>query len=164
MKVDIRMDPGFGDPAVRNAIRKAAAAVLKTAAALTSGGGPGSPALTILLTGDEAIRALNARFLDTDAPTDVLAFPAGDDGALDEHPGFLEDGGGYLGDVIISLETARRQAEAGGHPLEQEVQLLAVHGILHLLGHDHAETDEKAAMWTAQTAVLADLGNPLSPP
>jgi probable rRNA maturation factor len=145
MKVEIRMDPAFRDPALRSAIKRAVEAALRT------GSAPGSAALTVLVTGDEEVRSLNARFTDTDAPTDVLSFPSGDDD-------------GYLGDIVISVETARRQAEAGGHALEREVELLSVHGVLHLLGHDHARPGEKTAMWTAQSAALAALGNPLSPP
>ena len=145
MKVEIRMDPGYGDPALRSAVKRAADAALKAGAA------PGYASLTVLVTGDEAVRSINARFTDTDAPTDVLSFPSGDDD-------------GYLGDVVISVETARRQAEAGVHPLEQELELLAVHGVLHLLGHDHAGPAEKEAMWAAQSAALVALGNPLSPP
>jgi len=150
MKVEIRMEPVFGDRALRTAIRRAAEATLR------AGGAAQTASLTVLVTGDEAIRALSAQFLDTDAPTDVLAFPAG------ASPGGDEDG--YLGDIAISLETARRQAEAGGHILEDEVQLLSVHGTLHLLGHDHAEPAEKTLMWAVQSKVLAGLGNPLSPP
>ncbi|HUF40239.1 MAG TPA: rRNA maturation RNase YbeY [Anaerolineales bacterium] len=150
MKVEIRMNRGFADPALRAAIRQAARA------ALAAGSAAGDSSLTILVAGDETIRSLNVRFLDTDAPTDVLAFPAGEEPAGDEE--------GYLGDVVISLETARRQAEVGGHAPAHEVQLLTVHGVLHLLGHDHAGPAEKAAMWAAQTAALAALDNPLSPP
>jgi probable rRNA maturation factor len=64
----------------------------------------------------------------------------------------------YLGDIAISLPRATAQAEAAGHPVAAELQLLTVHGVLHLLGHDHAEPEEKAAMWAAQAAVLATLG------
>ena len=144
------MGPGFGDPALRAAIRGAAQATLE------AGRAPRDASLTVLVTGDEAVRKLNAEFLGHDAPTDVLAFPAGTPPIGDED--------GYLGDIVISLETARRQAEAGGHALADEVQLLSVHGILHLLGHDHAEPGEKAAMWSVQAKALAGLGNPLSPP
>ena len=150
MKVEIRMDPVFGDRTLRTAIRRAAEATLRAGRAAETA------SLTVLVTGDEAIRALNVQFLDTDASTDVLAVPAG------ASPGGDEDG--YLGDIAISLETARRQAEAGGHALEDELQLLSVHGTLHLLGHDHAGPAEKTLMWTVQSEVLADLGNPLSPP
>ncbi|MFL7870595.1 MAG: rRNA maturation RNase YbeY, partial [Anaerolineales bacterium] len=64
----------------------------------------------------------------------------------------------YLGDILISVPRAEEQARAAGHGLEAEVQLLAVHGTLHLLGYDHAEVEEKARMWKAQAEVLERLG------
>jgi len=106
--------------------------------------------LTLVLTGDERIRSLNRDFLDIDAPTDVLSFPADEaDPETDRR---------YLGDVIISLPRAAEQAAAHGHEVKAEVQLLVVHGILHLLGHDHAEAGDKTRMWTAQAEVLEMLG------
>ncbi|MBL0348565.1 rRNA maturation RNase YbeY [Candidatus Villigracilis affinis] len=69
-----------------------------------------------------------------------------------------ETGAQYLGDIVISIPRAMLQAQAGGHPLEAEVQLLVVHGTLHLLGHDHAEVEEKARMWQAQAEVMSRLG------
>ena len=106
--------------------------------------------LTVVLTGDAEIQSLNRDFLRKDAPTDVLSFAAGETDP--------ETGRGYLGDVIISLPRAAEQAAAGGHAVEAEVQLLVIHGVLHLLGHDHAGADEKARMWAAQTEVLERLG------
>ncbi|MEW6092693.1 MAG: rRNA maturation RNase YbeY [Chloroflexota bacterium] len=106
--------------------------------------------LTLVLTGDEHMRALNRDFLGVDAPTDVLSFPADESDP--------ETGRRYLGDVIISQPRAAEQAAARGHGLESEVQLLVVHGVLHLLGHDHAEADEKARMWATQVKVLETLG------
>lgn len=106
--------------------------------------------LTIVLTDDAQLQRLNRDYLGVDAPTDVLSFPAGE-----EDP---QTGARYLGDILISLPRARQQAEAAGHSLEAEAQLLAVHGVLHLLGHDHAEADEKARMWQAQAEVMARLG------
>ncbi|MFH2104505.1 MAG: rRNA maturation RNase YbeY [Chloroflexota bacterium] len=109
--------------------------------------------LTLVLSDDERLRALNRDFLDQDHPTDVLSFHAGE-----EDP---ETGRMYLGDVIISLARAEAQSSERGHPLEAELQLLVVHGVLHLLGFDHAEDDEKARMWAAQATALEQLG--LSP-
>jgi probable rRNA maturation factor len=101
--------------------------------------------ITLKLTGDKQLQELNKRFLGEDRATDVLSFPAGAQGA-------------YLGDIAISLPRARSQAKAGKHALEQELQLLAVHGMLHLLGHDHSTAKDKAAMWAAQQRILAKLG------
>ncbi len=111
---------------------------------------PDEADLTLMLAGDERLQALNREFRHVDASTDVLSF------AADETD--PETGRQYLGDVVISVPKARSQAQAGGHPLEQELQLLVVHGVLHLLGHDHAQAAEKARMWAAQAAVLERLG------
>jgi len=98
--------------------------------------------LSIVVTGDAQLQALNLQFLDTDAPTDVLSFPAG------------EADPEYLGDIAISYPQAASQAEAAGHPVIQELQLLAVHGILHLLGYDHDSEENKSKMWAAQDEIL----------
>ncbi len=108
--------------------------------------------LTLFLTGDEHIQQLNRDYLGHDKPTDVLSFPAGA-----PMPG-MANMAAYLGDIIIALPYAARQAAAAGHTADAECQLLAVHGTLHLLGYDHADPDEKAEMWAAQTAVLTQLG------
>jgi probable rRNA maturation factor len=111
-------------------------------------------ALTLLLTDDAILQQMNRDYLGIDAPTDVLSFPTGD--AL---PGM--EGSGmdrYLGDIAISVPQAAGQATAAGHTLEDELQLLTVHGVLHLVGHDHAEAPEKATMWAAQAAILSRLG------
>jgi len=106
--------------------------------------------LTIVLTNDARLKELNRDYLGIDAPTDVLSFPASETDP--------ETGARYIGDILISITRAQSQATAAGHPLESEVQLLVVHGVLHLLGHDHAEAQEKARMWQAQTEILAQLG------
>ena len=106
--------------------------------------------LTIVLTDDKKLRELNRDYLGIDAPTDVLSFPASESDP--------ETGARYLGDILISIPRAAGQAKAAGHDLAGEVQLLVVHGVLHLLGYDHAEADEKARMWAAQAQVLERLG------
>lgn len=106
--------------------------------------------LTIVLTDDVQLRELNREYLGIDEPTDVLSFPASESDP--------ETGARYLGDILISMPYAARSADKAGHGLESEVQLLVVHGVLHLLGHDHAEADEKARMWKAQAEVLGSLG------
>lgn len=100
--------------------------------------------LTVLFTDDAELRALNKRFLDTDAPTDVLAFPA-DDGVADGSSSVRR-----VGDIAISVE--RAQAQAGD--VVAELRLLAVHGLLHCLGHDHAGRGEAAAMTVATRELL----------
>jgi probable rRNA maturation factor len=106
--------------------------------------------LTIVLVDDARIQALNRDFLAHDAPTDVLSFPADEPDP--------ETGRRYLGDVVISTRRAAEQARERGHAIEAEMQLLVVHGILHLLGHDHAEVREKERMWAAQARALERLG------
>jgi probable rRNA maturation factor len=106
--------------------------------------------LTIVLVDDTRIQALNHDYLAHDAPTDVLSFPADEPDP--------ETGRRYLGDVVISLPRAAEQARERGHDVESEMQLLVVHGVLHLLGHDHAEVGEKERMWAAQAGALERLG------
>ena len=111
--------------------------------------------LTIVLTDDVQLRELNRDYLGIDEPTDVLSFPASESDGSEIDP---ETGARYLGDILISMPYAARSAEQAGHPLESEMQLLVVHGVLHLLGHDHGGTDEKARMWKAQAEILESLG------
>jgi probable rRNA maturation factor len=106
--------------------------------------------LSIVLTDDAQLRQLNRDYLDIDAPTDVLSFSASETDP--------ETGRRYLGDILLSIPRATQQARAAGHTLAAEAQLLVVHGTLHLLGHDHAEAQEKARMWKAQAEVLERLG------
>jgi probable rRNA maturation factor len=106
--------------------------------------------LSIVLTNEARLHELNLNYLGIDAPTDVLSFPASETDP--------QSGARYIGDVLISIPRAQAQADVAGHPLESEVQLLVVHGVLHLLGHDHAEVEEKARMWKAQGEILAELG------
>jgi probable rRNA maturation factor len=106
--------------------------------------------ISIIITGDEKLHALNLQFLDIDAPTDVLSFPANFTNPDTDIP--------YLGDVLISFPRAETQANSAGHKVMGELQLLVVHGILHLLGHDHAEQSEKTIMWNAQKDIIQQLG------
>ena len=111
--------------------------------------------LTIVLTDNAQIQELNRDYLGIDAPTDVLSFPASETDGSEIDP---ETGARYIGDIIISMPYAAKSAEKAGHPVEAEVQLLVVHGVLHLLGHDHAKAKEKAKMWKAQAEILESLG------
>jgi probable rRNA maturation factor len=87
--------------------------------------------ITVAIVPDSRVRALNRRYRKKDKATDVLSFPA--------------DERGYLGDVVIAAGVARRQAKGAGHTLQTELRVLALHGLLHLLGYDH-ETDS-GQMW-----------------
>jgi probable rRNA maturation factor len=106
--------------------------------------------LTVVLTDDAQLHQLNREFLGLDSPTDVLAFPASE---TDPESGAL-----YLGDILISIPQAEAHARAGGHPLAAEVQLLIVHGVLHLLGYDHGQPEAKTRMWAVQAEVLQQIG------
>ena len=105
--------------------------------------------LTVVLTGDAELQSLNLEYLGIDAPTDVLSFPADFiDPDTDRR---------YYGDILISIARAQAQAQAANHAVQDEILLLTVHGVLHLLGHDHAEEAEKQRMWAAQDEILGGL-------
>jgi probable rRNA maturation factor len=91
---------------------------------------PGAASFDVRFVGDRAMRALNREFRGIDRSTDVLSFPGGE-----------TQEGTHLGDVVVSLPYARRQAATNGHSLETELRMLLLHGVLHCLGHDH-ETDD----------------------
>jgi probable rRNA maturation factor len=118
--------------------------------ALRQQAAPAETDLTIVITNDEQLRELNRQYRHIDAPTDVLSFPADFIDPDNELP--------YLGDILISHERANTQASAAGHSTEAELQLLVVHGVLHLLGHDHADPEEKTQMWSDQSEILRQLG------
>ncbi|MEN8707431.1 MAG: rRNA maturation RNase YbeY [Nocardioides marinisabuli] len=102
---------------------------------------------------DEAtIAELNEQWMDKEGPTDVLAFPMDElrPGLVDEEP---EEG--VLGDLVLCPEIARRQGETAGHGTVAEIELLTVHGILHLLGYDHAEPEKHREMFGLQDELLA---------
>jgi probable rRNA maturation factor len=108
--------------------------------------------LAVSLVDPAEIAALHERWLDLPGPTDVLSFPMDELGVpADGEPAEP----GMLGDVVICPQVAAEQARSAGHGTVAELELLLVHGILHLLGHDHAEPSEHAAMFSLQDALLA---------
>lgn len=109
--------------------------------------------LTVVFEDDAKLHQLNNQYLGIDAPTDVLAFPAD---YVDQETGIS-----YLGDILISVPRAHEQATSGNHPLEDELQLLVVHGVLHLLGYDHIGKSNKEKMQAAQSRILLQLGSKL---
>jgi probable rRNA maturation factor len=121
--------------------------------------------LTLVVTGDEEVQALNLQFLGEDHPTDVLSFPSAEEASEPGRPVFITapdaepEAAAYLGDILIALPFARRQAGDLGRELRAELRLLAVHGTLHLLGYDHAEPEEEAIMWARQDAILAQVAD-----
>lgn len=110
--------------------------------------------LSVLIGDDALLRGLNLQWRGVDAPTDVLSFP------LEDLPaGAPPDEPVVLGDLVISVETAARQAEEIGHDLMTELLVLAVHGTLHLFGHDHeGDASEAARMSAEEERVLGALG------
>ena len=116
---------------------------------------PDQTVTVVTLTGDENLREYNSRYRGLDEPTDVLAFATREqptDPRFQAPPG-TED---WLGDIVISVPLARRQAREAGHKVNEEVRLLAVHGFLHLLGYDHAEPTEEATMTALTSRILSD--------
>jgi probable rRNA maturation factor len=116
---------------------------------------PDQTVTVVTLTGDENLREYNSRYRGLDEPTDVLAFAAREqptDPRFQAPPG-TED---WLGDIVISVPLARRQAREAGHKVNEEVRLLAVHGFLHLLGYDHAEPTEEATMTALTSRILSE--------
>ncbi len=131
-------------------------------------------ALTIVITTDDVVRRLNRDYRGTDSATDVLSFsnhaaPAAElpaNGIPDQAatpqlllpPELIEEQALFLGDILIAYPYAARQAEKFGSSITAELQLLAIHGTLHLLGFDHETAPDKAIMWAHQDAVLFALG------
>jgi len=145
LKVDVLVDSDLWQepPKVRSIVRRAVA----QAAATTSTTGT---ELAIVLTDDSAIRQLNRLWRGIDAPTNVLSFPA--KRAADEPP--------HLGDIVLAHETIAREAKVEHKPLAHHVAHLAVHGFLHLVGHDHERDADAKAMETAERGILRRLGIP----
>ena len=108
--------------------------------------------ISITLTDNKGIHAINKQFRNIDAPTDVLSFPLVEYEESEEPP---VDDENMLGDIIISLERAEEQANEFGHSFEREVAFLTVHSMLHLLGYDHEEGKaEESEMFEKQEEIL----------
>ena len=108
--------------------------------------------LCVTAVDEDTIAELNAKWMDKEGPTDVLAFPMDElrPGLVDEEP---EEG--VLGDLVLCPDIAAKQAATAGHETGAEIELLTVHGILHLLGYDHAEPEEHKEMFGLQDELLA---------
>lgn len=119
-------------------LRQAAQAALRRAGGQLDG-------LSLALVDDERMQALNRRYRGVDAPTDVIAFEA------------ERQAEGAIGEVIVSVETAGRQAAEAGHSLERELCVLVAHGVLHVLGYQDADAEGSARMAALQDQVLSDM-------
>ena len=138
---------------IRMLVRRCCNAVLK----LEKFEGPAEISVTFV---DNAqIKELNKQYRDKDIETDVLSFPMGENGVYDKD---IETGAQILGDVVISMEKARDQAELYGHSFQREVGYLTAHSVLHLLGYDHIDNMERVRMREKEELIMEQLGLPAS--
>ncbi|HEX6015992.1 MAG TPA: rRNA maturation RNase YbeY [Geminicoccaceae bacterium] len=112
--------------------------------------------VSVLLANDRRIRELNLAYRGKDSATNVLSFPAGEDGVAASAPGTARPV--LLGDIAVALETTVREAAAAGKPAADHLVHLLVHGALHLLGHDHEEDEQAERMEAREVELLASLG------
>jgi probable rRNA maturation factor len=145
MEILVQIAGPFGGQVEEGWLRRAAEATLLHQ-------GREEAALTIVVTGDRTMQELNRLYLGRDAPTDVLAFPVG---GGDERFITAPEDEAYLGDLLISYPQAETQAATLGHSLRAELSLLAIHGVLHLLGYDDHDEQGRAAMWAIQDEIMA---------
>ena len=148
--LEVQVDEAFQDQMQEDWLRQAVQATLVSE-------GISHPAeLSLFVTDDEEVRKLNWNYRGVDQTTDVLAFAFREDvegSAFPQPP----DGVTHLGEVIISCPQAARQASEQGHSLKQELTLLAVHGVLHLLEYDHESPEEEQAMRAREVRILSGI-------
>jgi probable rRNA maturation factor len=149
LQIEIQNDHEFD---IDEARLQLAAQTVLNAHELSNGG-----SMSIVVTTNEEVAALNNAYRGIDAPTDVLSFPA-DDLPTELAQVVIESP--YLGDVIIAYPYAAAQAQREGHALQDSLALLVVHGTLHLLGYDHDTSENRAKMWAAQAEALMALHIP----
>jgi probable rRNA maturation factor len=150
MTIFLEIDPSFSSSTELPNFRECVFAVFNEQ------GVPQESDVSIIIVDDDLIHKLNLEFLGQDKPTDVLAFPAGH---IDPDTGHRN-----IGDVIISYPRAIEQAASAQHPVVSELSLLAIHGLLHLIGFDHDVPERQAVMWQVQNRILDDLGVRFNPP
>lgn len=146
--ITVEISPEFADSVSAEDLERAAHTVLS----LENATGPLE--LSIAVTDEETIRAMNRAYRNLDASTDVLAFAMREGTERFVLPNALSP---YLGDVVISYPHAVEQSHAGGHPVRDELMLLTIHGVLHLLGYDDQEEAARQRMWAAQERALRAL-------
>ena len=144
--IDVMVEEGAWDSGAEATVRRALAE-----AAIAAGGDFKDRTLAVLLTDDASIRRLNAQWRHIDKPTNVLSFPAGS-----PQEGPVKS----LGDIAIAYETTAREAREEGKPFADHLAHLAVHGFLHLLGHDHDTEAAAEEMEQRERVILARLGVP----
>lgn len=127
-------------------------------AALELEGFKGAAEIGVSIVDDDQIRQLNNEYRNIDSSTDVLSFPMGTNGEFDKNP---ETGAYILGDIVLSIERAKEQAEQFGHSLQREIGYLVVHSVLHLLGYDHVEGGlEAVRMREREETIMYSVGLP----
>jgi probable rRNA maturation factor len=147
-ELNLCIDESFQDSIAERRLRKAVAETL-------AAHGVDAPVeLGLVITDDQVVQELNRSYRGLDATTDVLAFALWEQSQDFAMPpnGIL-----HLGEVFISCPQAERQAKEQGHPLERELALLAIHGVLHLLGYDHEDPDEEQKMRAMEEKLLASI-------
>jgi probable rRNA maturation factor len=112
--------------------------------------------LSILAVTSEVMSELHERWMDEPGPTDVMAFPMDDLIEESRRPDAPDMGPALLGDVVLCPEFAKAQARSAGHGLADELHLLTVHGVLHLLGYDHGDAEQEREMFGLQSRLLAE--------
>ena len=142
--VDIQIKQVY--PVAESRLRQAAETVLKQLRA------DSRSHVTLVVTDDDSVRRLNLKYRQVASETDVLSFPAG------PTPVDTDSNSAYLGDILIAYPYAKRVAKRRNLNAENAICMLAIHGLLHLLGHHHDTETEKRAMWNEQAAALASIG------
>jgi probable rRNA maturation factor len=173
-RVDVTVRDGVTSPLSAAAIARAAGSALDAA------GAPDPASIAVILTDDKELTALNEQHMGEHGPTDVLSFPLLPPSAYPPHPGqragtrtvkdtdFVLPPGSrqHLGDIVISVERAAEQAQSGRGgqtgdvrwSVKNELRLLVIHGVLHVCGWDHADSDERDAMRALENELLAQSG------
>ena len=169
-RVDIQVDTRFQQAFAAASLDRLLLDVAETALIRELVSGPDH--VTLIITDDEALRKLNLKFMGYDEPTDVLSFNTGvgnsgpsnlasgeydrsGDAEMLDWPDVDGEESGELGDIAISYERAIAQAETAGHDIAHELSVLTAHGVLHLLGYDHAEPEEHRVMFGKTDDILA---------
>ncbi len=150
MPYDVTIEPDDALPAAELAAVDVDRLAASAGALLAAEAVPAGAAVTVLLATDDRLRELNRDHRGLDEPTDVLSFPAEEGDAFPAPPGEPR----YLGDIAVSLAAIARQARAAGLDPALELAHVVVHGLLHLLGHDHETPEDDAAMRAREEALL----------
>jgi probable rRNA maturation factor len=153
MEINVSIDEGVEVPVGEDWLRSVAEQVLTSENIISA------VELGLVITTQDKVRQLNRDYRGRDEPTDVLAFSAIEEAGAD-FPPFVSppDGVQHLGEVIVSYPQAAMQAEEHQHPVEQEIAILIIHGVLHLLGYEHEEPELERRMRAREAEILSSIG------